>query len=111
MMNEKNRFFKILSQIPSAFVRFYFAGVLALALVMIVQVGTLENKWHPGFLSFDNGLVFGLVDSEWPGAKAGLETYDWIKKIDGESFSTVKDLQKHVQNGSGSAFNLSLIHI
>ncbi len=76
----------------------YFLIALTFLVLTAVQTQDFVGKKHPGFLTFDNGLVFGLVDSEWTGAQAGLRMYDFVESYDGQKFTSTKNLIQYLNN-------------
>ncbi|HLD44027.1 MAG TPA: hypothetical protein VJC18_01225, partial [bacterium] len=72
------------------------AVALFFLLSTAIQSQRLVGAQHPGFLVFNNGLVFGLVDSSWNGNRAGLRMYDFIKGYDGHPFTGTKGLIDYI---------------
>ena len=88
MMNRKNIYISI--------ALIYFGISLFLTLATAFQSNKLVGKKHPGFLVYNNGMVFGLVDKTWSGHKAGLEIFDRITHFDNQEFTSTKQLFDHI---------------
>ncbi|MFH1357495.1 MAG: sigma 54-interacting transcriptional regulator [bacterium] len=74
----------------------YVTVSLGLLVATAVQSQQAVNKQHPGFLVFDNGLVFGMIDRSWSGSQAGLQMYDFIESYDGKAFQGTSQLFQDV---------------
>lgn len=78
---------------------FGFALTIALFLIFWVAARSylLVGKNLPGFLVFNNGQVFSLIDNQWTGAKAGLKKFDRITHFDGQQYVSTAKLNNYVK--------------
>ena len=66
--------------------------------VQLVSVNTLDNETVQSQLNFNGkqGVVIRSVESNTPAAKAGLEKYDIITKINGQEIKDVAAVRKYL---------------